>query len=891
MKAYLFFLLALSCLCGQSVWAGNDLAGLDTRLVPEVSILSATSPQLSAEQALDSTAWQPVELPHMLFPGFGDQARHFTNWLRFELNNSSHESIEAWLALGSTRIEGIELYVFDQNRQRVKYGQAGSLYPVQAQDIPSPIYRVFSLSGQPQQPLTVLVKTSTTTGSIELQAELWEPLAFREYEQHRTLRMVIALTIMLAVGAYLLAAAAVRKDWIQLLIAASLISLGLYKMAYYGYMQFFFFTAGGPVIAVLPLVFALLCVACMYGFFYLALNVWRSKVCRVVLLALILYNLMLIPLIWLLGLNMAILLSHLVFIPGLLFVLVLLVRFWKQRQPHTTAFNFAGLMFALLIIYRMLQILGYIDLSPVLWSLILGIATFFLLTGFSLRSAASYRQHIRMQEQLIETQKAQQLHLEDLVAERTEKLQQSLMAAEEASRVKSDFLARVSHDLRSPLTSILGYAQWICRDANLAIAKNARIIIESGQRLLELVNDLIDYASGGQHAGQLNLRPTYTYSFFDLIASEAKQLASIQHNHFGMTLADNIPRLVEVDDRRLYQILSNLLANACKFTRGGQVEFAIDYQPVNETRGFFCFRITDNGPGMQAGELRHVFEPFRRLGTKDSTEGVGLGLAIAKHWADTMQAQLDVSSSPGTGTEFRLQLALDSLDEAAVVPGAVLTGSPADLQICGQGLRIWLVEDTRQILHLLQQELESLGFTLDCFASGEQAMQAIHDPASEAPDLLLTDYHLPGYNGRQLAAEATKRWPGLPIFLLSAGYKSALQSDPLFTATLLKPVDAGLLHHHLGALFACRNEPAEGASAPACASRTQLPAITREQLHQALTDSEYAEYSCLVGTHSVSGLLRWSSTLAGQRPELSGLLQEISQLALELKIEQLKELL
>src|SRR5690554_108667 len=211
MKAYLFFLLALSCLCGQSVWAGNDLAGLDTRLVPAVSILSATSPQLSAEQALDSTAWQPVELPHMLFPGFGDQARHFTNWLRFELNNSSHESIEAWLALGSTRIEGIELYVFDQNRQRVKYGQAGSLYPVQAQDIPSPIYRVFSLSGQPQQPLTVLVKTSTTTGSIELQAELWEPLAFREYEQHRTLRMVIALTIMLAVGAYLLAAAAVRK--------------------------------------------------------------------------------------------------------------------------------------------------------------------------------------------------------------------------------------------------------------------------------------------------------------------------------------------------------------------------------------------------------------------------------------------------------------------------------------------------------------------------------------------------------------------------------------------------------------------------------------------------------------------------------------------------------
>lgn len=890
MNSYLRVLLTVLCLFGQSAWAGNDLTKLDTRLVPEASWLAGASPQMSVEQALNNTAWQSVKLPYQLSPSFSNQARHFTNWLRFELSNPSNETIETWLALGSTRVEGLEIYVFDQSRQLVKHGRAGSLYPVQTQDIPSPLFRVFSLSNQPHQSLTVLVKVSTTTHSIELQAELWEPLGFREYEQPRVLRMVVALTIMLSVGVYLLAVALVRKDWVQLLISAVLICLSLYKMAYYGYMQFFFLKAGGPVMAVLPLVFALLCVSCMYSFFYLTLNVRNSRSWGNVLLALIVYNLALIPLIWLVGLNMVILLSHLVFLPGLLFVLILLVRFWKQRQPHTTAFNLAGLMFALLIIYRMLEILGYIDLPPVLWSLILGVATFFLLVGFSMRSAANYRLHIRMQEQLIETQKAQQLHLEELVAERTERLQQSLVLAEEANRVKDDFLARVSHDLRSPLTSILGYAQWIGRDASLATAKNARIIIESGQRLLELVNDLIDYASGGRHADQLRVYPTYTYSFLDLIANEAKQLASIQQNNFSMTLADNIPRLVEMDDKRLCQVLNNLLANACKFTYNGQVELAVSYHPVNESRGVFCFRITDTGPGMQAEELEHVFEPFRRLGVKDSTEGVGLGLAIAKHWADKMQARLEVSSSPGAGTEFCLQLTLDSLDETESVPSAVLTDSSTWLQVCGQGLRVWLVEDTDHILHLLHHELESLGFTVDCFACGEQAMLAIKDSASTAPDLLLTDYHLPGYNGRQLAVEARKRWSGLPVFLLSAGYKDVLQPDPLFMAMLLKPIDLGLLRHHLGTLFSYQEGQPESAEVPACARREVLPLVTREQLRHALTDSEHAEYSRLVSIHSISGLLDWSRTLASQRPELSGLLQEISQLALALKIEQLKEL-
>ncbi|WP_185267010.1 sensor histidine kinase [Halopseudomonas xiamenensis] len=246
----------------------------------------------------------------------------------------------------------------------------------------------------------------------------------------------------------------------------------------------------------------------------------------------------------------------------------------------------------------------------------------------------------------------QRLRLEEEVARRTEELRRALMSANEASRAKTDFIARVSHDLRSPLTSILGYSQ-LLSEAGGPQAYQARTILRSARHMLDLINDLIEYTRGG--GDKLNEVPVRIQTLLETIVQEAWVLARQNNNQFVSSIQRDLPTTLVLDGTRLRQILLNLLDNAAKFTRNGMIELVAGVEASgHEDQSWLWFSIRDTGCGIAPDDQGKVFEPFFR--SADLAEGVGLGLAIVAEWTRRMNGTLTLHSAPGEGTEIKVRL-------------------------------------------------------------------------------------------------------------------------------------------------------------------------------------------------------------------------------------------
>jgi signal transduction histidine kinase len=239
--------------------------------------------------------------------------------------------------------------------------------------------------------------------------------------------------------------------------------------------------------------------------------------------------------------------------------------------------------------------------------------------------------------------------LERKVAERTAEL-------EAASRAKSEFLARMSHDLRTPLNAVLGMSQLLA--LNRALASDARaqqqvqLIHSAGRLLLSMIDEILDLSRIEAGGLRLNLQVVDVVE----LAQECLQMVAPLATQHGVTLAP--PRAqghcaVQADRTRLHQVLVNLLTNAIKYNQaGGRVELTL------EGDGASVFvAVSDTGLGMTAQQLAGLFQAFNRVGAETSgIEGTGLGLVIAKRLVEAMHGRLQVSSTPGVGSTFTLQL-------------------------------------------------------------------------------------------------------------------------------------------------------------------------------------------------------------------------------------------
>ncbi|WP_437282881.1 AAA family ATPase [Sorangium sp. So ce375] len=340
--------------------------------------------------------------------------------------------------------------------------------------------------------------------------------------------------------------------------------------------------------------------------------------------------------------------------------------------------------------------------------------------------------------------------LEAKIKERTVELRIAKEAAERASQAKSDFLSSMSHELRTPLNGIMGYAQILERtpDVPPAWREGLRVIQKSSEHLLSLINDLLHLAkieAGKMDSVLTEFRlPALVRTVVDLcrVRAEAKGI-TFSHELRGPAL-----QAVRADEKRLMQVLLNLLGNAIKFTERGGVSLRVEVLEETVPAGRMVrFRVEDTGPGIAPEHLSRIFEPFEQVGEQSAkSEGTGLGLAITEKLVQQMCGAIEVQSEVGEGSVFTVTLPLAEA-QLATSPGEA-RGWDTIVGYQGERRTILIVDDNSDNRAVVRELLGPLGFDL-CEADGGEA--ALRTAALRAPALILLDVYMKDMDGYETA--------------------------------------------------------------------------------------------------------------------------------------------
>ncbi|MDQ7989955.1 MAG: ATP-binding protein [Candidatus Dactylopiibacterium sp.] len=403
-----------------------------------------------------------------------------------------------------------------------------------------------------------------------------------------------------------------------------------------------------------------------------------------------------------------------------------------------------------------------------------------------------------------------------------EALQQAKRHADAANQAKSRYITSVSHELRTPLNSILGYAQILDGDPTIPAHRQqaVRVIRRSGDHLLSLIEGTLDIAR--IEGGKLTLE--IRAIDFAALLDQLVHMFALQAHHKGIRFEFSCqgerPLAVRADEKRLRQILINLLGNAVKFTRAGGVNFRLRY-----ARDMAVFDIEDSGPGIAADELEHIFEPFARgSSAAHGAGGTGLGLTIAHMLTGLMGGELTVRSTPGAGSCFTVRLFLPQVAAAQAaqeLPQRHYTGYR------GERRRVLVVDNEAVDREFLLSVLAPLGFELDQAASGIECLEVL---PRFAPDLIFMDLAMPGIDGWETIRRIRAR-PGTPphIAVISANaFDKGLDNDAGIAPQdfILKPVRVAELLEWMGQRLGLEWTHAAPPAAPALPAEPPAPACT-----------------------------------------------------------------
>ena len=421
-------------------------------------------------------------------------------------------------------------------------------------------------------------------------------------------------------------------------------------------------------------------------------------------------------------------------------------------------------------------------LSGTLLSVLLGLmavaafaAWYFVLTRESQRAAEE------------ESERQTRMLMDEIEAHaRTDaELQRAKEAAEAANLAKSRYIVGVSHEIRTPLNAISGYAQLLERDPERPAASAIRVIRRSATHLTDLVDGLVDVSRIENGSVRIARDRVNLADLIAQIVDMFRIQAEARGITFGHTRPGNLPLYVYTDQKRLRQILINLISNAIKYTPSGTAALNIQWRnPVIE------FIVEDTGVGIAPGDIDRIFEPFERIEAVRGQPGVGLGLTITRMLVDIMGGQLTVESVPGAGSIFRVKMFLSE----ALLPEDRAKPALRPARVAQPSRHILVVDDDPAQLDLVRDLLAPLGFELAFANNGAEGVGAF---AGRAPDLVILDVAMPVMDGWEAARRIRAEYgDDVPILMVSANvhdFQRTRRPDDPHDDYLLKPYDVDAL--------------------------------------------------------------------------------------------------
>lgn len=444
--------------------------------------------------------------------------------------------------------------------------------------------------------------------------------------------------------------------------------------------------------------------------------------------------------------------------------------------------------------------------------------------------------------------------------------------AEEASRMKSAFMGRLSHDMHTPLTAVTSMSE-LAQRPDLPVEERARALgylASAARALREMVGDITDHAALAQGAPTLEAAP---FNLRQSLRDCVDLYAPIAHDKgllLALTADERLPSCAVGDSFRLRQALGNIVGNAVKYTPSGSVRVAARLLDADAAGLRLAVEVQDTGPGLDREEQADVFESFRRGRNTARTPGTGLGLSIARTLARLMDGDVSLVSEPGGGACFTLEVRLRQCSPEQ--PSPVAAGEGAAQERASQeetshkesslesappnavprqhpltGRPVLVAEDTPSIAFALEHLLRDLGARPQMTATGEEALRALRGTPPAAWAMVILDGRLPGVSGLEVLRAIRRGDAGdtanLPVVIYTAAADRQLvrACEDLRADVLLKPLSFAQLRNQLAAIATACDGPARlGGAAQAQPHSGASPAALHVAAPAAVWDSAAA---------------------------------------------------
>ena len=365
--------------------------------------------------------------------------------------------------------------------------------------------------------------------------------------------------------------------------------------------------------------------------------------------------------------------------------------------------------------------------------------------------------------------------LEAEVDKRTHELRIARDAADSANRAKGSFLANMSHELRNPLSSILGMTGLLREElASGEHHEYLEMIDRSGEQLLTIINDVLDMAkieAGAQGAVPV---PVDVVALASDLTEMMRVKAADKNLDLSSICAGDVPRFVRLDAAKLRQVLMNLLGNALKFTDTGGVTLRLTSEPVQQSgRTRLRFEVEDTGRGIAPEDQERIFQPFIQVGERTAQQGTGLGLAITRQFVELMGGTVTVSSAPGRGSLFRVEVPAEAARSEEVANVGSFRDAWLTLAPNQPPYRVLVVEDDPANALVMKQMLSRAGFQVRLV---QRAAEGIEVFQQWRPHFIWMDLQLPEMSGTEAARRIRELEHGGTV-KIAAMTASAFESD------------------------------------------------------------------------------------------------------------------